>query len=112
MSNKLLHCISKNVWFILATIACDKNTISFSVLTEKTGISEYYLGLVIRSIALLCLKNNLPILSSIIDNPQVEQHQIRNHWSQRESALHDVYQFDWNIISNPYIFTGTKNNLN
>ena len=108
MSNKLLHCISKNVWYILARLARDENTISFGELKEKTGLNEYHLGLVIRSIALLCFKQKLPILSSIIDNPKAEQYQIRNQWSHREGALHDVYQFDWNIISNPFSFTGIR----
>jgi len=112
MSNKLLQCISKNVWMILAKLAQDKNTISFNDLKNKTGLNEYHLGLVIRSIALRCLKQNLPILSSIIDNPTAEEYLIRPPWSRRQNALHDVYEFNWNIISNPFTFAGIRKTLN
>ena len=97
---------------ILARLARDKNTISFNELKEKTGLNEYHLGLVIRSIALVCFKQKLPILSSLIDNPRTENYLIRNPWSQRDSALHDVYQFNWNIISNPFAFAGIGKTLN
>ena len=97
---------------ILARLAQDKNTISFSDLKEKTGLNEYHLGLVIRSIALVCFKHELPILSSLIDNPRSENYLIRSPWSHRGSALHDVYEFNWNIISNPFTFAGIRKTLN
>jgi len=108
MNDKILHCISKNLWCILTGIAQNNHTVSYCELKHKTGLNDYYLGLVIRNIALCCFHQHWPILSSVIDNPTTQEYCIRNPWSHRESALSDVYYFDWKIISNPFRFTATQ----
>ena len=102
MDTKTINFICKKVWFLLIQLAEENATISYNSLREKTGLDEYRLGLIIRGIALLCLKQKWPILSSVIDNPANNNFIIRYSWSNRDFSLCEVYEFNWKVISNPY----------